>query len=387
MPFDAHPGREKPVFAINGRPQEVIQALTVHGLLVSVQTGRPCPCGEDPNCTLCGGLGRLYGFQREFLAADEDARYVGDGTVEVFRRPLTRPVSVERVISPQQGGLRRYGIVDYDDGSITIDGADMPRHWQKLRVTHYYDRYERVLGERPDVNEEARTVSAVGTRHDGRYEDGNTFEAHADIAEVLSVRHEDGREYRVRGRSVNVLHLDGTGPPLEKGRVILDYLRVPLTKSSINDISDIHQTDGWSHDLESGDLTFQLEPWYEVADGDVIVIRSQERRADTVMPAAPIMHLPEFEITDADDVIDEDGNSYGLGNDFIILGRQLRWTGDRPDSGKRCSIRFGYRPAYVAHRGPIAPNTSERRRFQISVTCRAWRMGSRRPKEFISSAI
>lgn len=381
MPTDVHPGRATPVFTIEADPQQAIQALTVHGLLVSVQTGRPCPCGHEPNCSRCGGLGKIYGFQREFLSADEDAVCSDGMTVDVFRRPLLRPVSVERLISGPQGGIRKYEITGHDENSITIDGVDLPKPWQKLRATHYFDRFERVT-ERPEVNEAARTVIARETRHDGEYRDGNTFEAHADIAGVLSVRHESGHEYAVLKNSVNVVRVDGSGPPLEDGRITMEYLRAPLTAASIGEISDIHQTDSWSHELQSGDLEFQLEPWYEVTDGDVIVIRSQERTADAVMSADSIMWLPEFEVSGCDDVIADDGRTYRSGTDFTVLGRQLRWIGDRPDPGRRCSIRYSYRPAYTVHRGPSAPNTMERKRFQVRAVCRAWSRGSQRERGF-----
>lgn len=397
MAIDRHVGRDRATFSVEGNPDKYIGLIARHGTLCRVMCSRKCPCATitgSPNmyCNLCFGDGFVYNFQRKFLNVDEDcdAGMLDRSLVEPFRIPLLEPVKVERMLPPEQGGIKQYEITDFNTGEIFIKGDPLPNHWEKMRVTYFFDRFTFVRNEIPNVNTNTKTLTTVGTFFDDENKTSNFANVHGDITKVLSIKRiSDGFKFNNFQFRKNQIMLNNSEPAPQQNDIIIDYFYVEPTRVLPANLESSEEKEKWMMNLSSATLRMGLEPWYELAAGDLITIMVSQFWRDEVIKHGDtgVDKLTEFDIGQIDDeILDEKGNKYFVNDDFILRPfRDLVWVGNQPDVGKRISVRYGYHPTYKIFRGNPEPNSLENKRYPIIVMTRLWNQTMQRDIETISN--
>jgi hypothetical protein len=112
-----------------------------------------------------------------------------------------------------------------------------------------------------------------------------------------------------------------------------------------------------------------------VGKGDMIVISATVLwKNELLKHVKDIDRLFEIEIYQLYDVIiDELGNQYNLGTDYILQGRFVRWISDnKPALNSTISIRYGYKPVYIIYEDKPQPNNLENRQYPEIVMAKVW---------------
>lgn len=191
---DRHAGREHPVFDLGGDPEKYISLIRNKGVLSRVMQARVCPCNEtgtpDIHCNMCKGRGYLYSFQRSFLQSDEDSDRSRDGTeIYPYRVPMLLPQRVERLLCDAQGGITEFEITDYDSETIYIDPGDEPiKHYEKIRVSYFFDRFESVTDELVGVDLFNKCVVLQNVIYDVGHRAGKVFNITGDIVKLIDIK-------------------------------------------------------------------------------------------------------------------------------------------------------------------------------------------------------
>lgn len=384
MGQDLFEGRKNPTFVVSGHPEKFINLLTQHGLLARLMRSRNCPCVTKTGspsiyCDQCGGDGFVTDFQRKLLQTDEDSDVKGDRSkVLPFRIPILEPLSVERLLPPEQGDIKKYTIDSFDSETINISGDPLPYHWQKMRVSYYFDRYNRVLGDVVTVDANTKTLTTTQTLYDGEHKFGN-IDIHGDIGVVLEVRDTvTGHKFTDYSFRKNVIQLKGSEPTPIQGQVEADYFYVPPAPVLPQDLETQNDIEKWITTLQSGTVRIGVEPWYELSIGDLITLLPVEFFRDDVIEHSSIGYdkLTEFDISRVDDeIFDEDGVKYKKGIDYYLRPfRDLVWIGNQPNAGKKMSVRFGYRPTYSIFVNNPVPNRMENKRYPINFMAKYFSM-------------
>lgn len=395
--IDTHKGRANPPFVPKSDPEKYISLINNHGVLSRVMQARKCPCVQ-PNgspsmyCTLCNGDGMVYGFQRKLLQPDEDtgdrdwvSRY-DDPRMEIkiypFRIPILQPVKAERMLPPEQGGITEYDIVAFDSTSITIRKKDvndeLPLHYQKMRVTYYFDRYDYVQDEIVSVDAANNILTTKKTRYDDGHRTGNVQNVHGDITIVERVYNtvtlHEYTSYTFRKNNIYVT-LNPGDPPLVDGEIAVTYYYCPPTKTLPADPMTRMEMEKYDTDMRSGNVRIAFEPWYEVGQGDLITFLTMVLyKQEVLVHNNNIDKLMEFDVANIDDeILDEDGVKYRKDVDFILTNfRDIRWVGAQPAPGKKISVRYGYYPTYVVFQDDPIANSLENKIFPYIVTAKLW---------------
>ena len=376
MATDRHLGRDRPAFKVEGDPDKFIELLKRHGMLARLLRARRCACisltgSPRMACTACGGEGEIYDYQRKLLQSDEDSDVRGDrNVVRPFRVPILEPISVERLLPEEQGGIKKYGITSFDSNNIFIEGSPLPFHFHKMRVSYYFDRYDRVLSDPVEVNINTKVLTTTLTLFDGQHTIGNVDAAHGDLTLVTRVYDSQldhtFTDFTFRKNQIIL----ATGEPVPTpGFVEVDYFFAPPAPVLPSDIETMREKATWTHVLESGTVRMSMEPWYELSEGDLVTFLTSDFYRDEVIEhnSTGIDNLAEFDIFRVEDEIyDEDGGRFRKGIDFDLRPfRSLVWlaTGTQPNAGKRISVRYGYRPTFRIWRDNPTPNNLENKKY------------------------
>lgn len=372
MATDLHVGRGSPTFAIKGNPDTFIGLIQRHGILARVMRARKCPCvtesgSPDMFCTLCRGDGFIYDFQRKLLQTDEDSDVKGDRSIVYpFRVPLLDPIKVERLLPPEQGGIKKYTIDSSDALTIKISGTPLPYHWNKMRVSYYFDRYIYIEGDRVTVNPNTKKLRTTGTLFDGEHNFGNALDIHGDITQIEKIYSEStGYEYIDKSNfRKNQITLAANEPVPVVDDILVDYFYAPpIPVLPANLATKEEKQEKWTSFLSAGDLQIGLEPFYELSQGDLITLLPAEYFREEIIKhsTASIDKLTEFDISRVeDDILDETGVKYRQDVDFVLQGfRDIVWVGNQPASGKKISVRYSYHPTYVVFQENPEPNRLE----------------------------
>lgn len=355
--IDRHLGRNSPTFTIEGNPDKYIGLINRHGVLARIMRARRCPCVTrtgSPNlrCALCKGDGLIYDFQRKLLQADEDSDVRSDPTVVyVFRVPMLEPLRVERLLPPEQGGIVEYKIESFDAYTIRISGSPLPKPWQKMRVSYYFDRYMDAKSDRVQVDPNTKTLITTMTRYDAGHRNGNVANVHGDIALITRIQDmSTGHRYQNYTFRGNMIQLAGSEPTPTPGQVEADYFYVPPTAVLPIDLETQNDVEKWITSLSSGNIRFGIEPWYDLGQGDLVTVKSVEFSKDAIVEHSSLGYdeLVEFEVTRLEDeIFDERGTKYRKGIDYYLRPyRQIVWIGNQPAVGSRYSVRFNYVPTF-----------------------------------------
>jgi hypothetical protein len=384
MAENRHVGKGSPTFRVEGNPDTFINLVANHGVVSRVMRARKCPCetngSPDMYCTLCRGDGSVYDFQRKLLQTDEDSDVKGDRSfVHPFRVPIMEPVKVERMLAPEQGGIKKYNIVSYDAYSIKISGNPLPYHWNKMRVSYYFDRFNAVVGDRVNVDPNTRMLTTTKTLFDGQYQFGNALAAHGDITIVTKVYSEStGYEYtNIDNFRKNQIILAASEPEPVVDDILVDYYYaslVPVLPAPL--ITQETKSEKWESLMSSGQVQIGLDPFYELSQGDIITLMAVELfREETIThSSSSIDKLMEFDISRVDDdILDQDGKKYRRGTDFVLQGfRDIVWIGNQPEAGKNLSVRYSYRPTFIVFESNPEVNFLENKRYPTVVNTRLW---------------
>jgi len=377
---DRHLGRNSPVFTIEGHPDKFINLINYHGVLARIVRARKCPCGGSQggpvmHCKLCQGDGFVYDYQRKMLQLDEDSDVRGQSHIVFpFRVPVIEPLKVERLIASEQGGIAKYNIVSFDTESITISSNGihrLPRHYEKMRVSYYFDRFTKVTGERVTVNPSRRLLTTTTTLYNGEHRFGNAQNMHGDVTIVDKIYHEDtGYEFTDYTYKRNQIHLNKSEPEPEVGKILVDYYYAPPVRVLPADLDFREEKETWTSNITSGLTRIGVEPWWELGPGDLITLLPFELFRDQALVhgAHGIDRLVEFDVAYLDDeIFDQDGERYRKNEDFELQDfHNIVWIGNQPNPGKHISVRYSYRPTYVIFQDQPVPNAMENKKFPLT---------------------
>lgn len=383
MSTDRHAGRSSPVFVIEGHPDKFNGILQRHGVLCRVQRARRCPCGGrsgSPSmfCNQCHGDGFVYDYQRKFLQQDEDSDVSFDGlNVLPFRVPILQPVRVERLIAPEQGDIREYKVVSFTDTAIGISGDDLPKPWMKMRVSYYFDRYNKAIGDQVSVDPLTRVITTTATRFSDGHRTGNALNLHGDITEIIRVYNSvTGYVYREVSFRRNQIYLSGAEPEPVDGQIKADYYYAEPTRILPADMDTSEDKEKWTSQLSSGTLRLAVEPWYEISQGDLITFLSSMFWRDEIVSHSSNGYdlLTEFDVGMLDDYIfDEDGIRYQQGRDFYLRRfREIAWLKRQPEPQKLINVRYGYHPTVIIFQNNAVPNVIENKPYPQIVYAKMW---------------
>lgn len=386
MAQDNHLGRSTPVFTIEGHPQKYNTLIETHGTLARVMRARKCPCitvtgSPKITCKQCKGDGFLHEFQRKFLAFEEDADIRGDRSIVYpYITPILQPLSVERLISPDAGGIRKYTIESFDSNTIKISGDPLPYHYNQMRVSYYFDGYTFVSQDVVDVNDAAFMLTTTQTKYNGQYRNSNITNVHGDIALVKEIKDlVTGHIYTNYSFRKNIIQLGSNEPKPVHGQIVASYYYAPPTLVLPQSLDTTNDKENWTTSLPSGQTQIGLKYWYELSEGDLITLLSVEMYKDAIIShnaSTSIDKLNEFDVVKIDDeIIDEDGRHYINGVDFILKPfRDINWIGKQPQQDKKISIRFSYRPTYIVFMNNPVPNALENKKYPTIVNAKLFQM-------------
>lgn len=385
MSSDRHVGRQKPIFNIKANPETFVRLINTHGVFARIMEAHKCPCvtasgSPDMYCILCNGDGKIYAFQRDLFQPDEDSdtNYYGD-TVYPWRVPITKVKQVERLLPDEQGGIEKYTVESFTDTQITISGENLPKKYEKMRVSYYFDRFEKVENEVVEVDADNKILTTIGTLYDDEHKTSNIFNVHGDIVIVDKIWHSDTLyEYTDFTFKKNKVYIADTEPAVEVDKIIMNYHYCPVTKVLPQEIiiEEEIQEKTLIH-LMQGMVRIAMDYWFKLSEGDLITLFSTILyKNEVLVHQTDLDKLYEFDIANIHDrIFDEDGNIYHVDTDYILKNfRDLHWlsTGRQPAGGKKISVRFGYHPTYVVFGDQPMPNTMENRYYPQVVNAKLW---------------
>jgi hypothetical protein len=283
--------------------------------------------------------------------------------------PVLEPLSVERVIAPEQNNIKKYTIDSFGPNSIVISGNPLPYHWQKLRVSYYFDRYDSVIADLVDVDVNAKTLTTTQTLFDGKTLYGNVDDVHGDITIIEKIKNRvTGYEYENYTFQRNQIQIGAGEPELVPDQIEVDYYYAPPARVLPMDLDTRNDKESWTSILQSGNIRMGVEPWYELAEGDLITFMTSEFVKQFIIKhngATGEDRINEFDVARLDDeIIDEDGHKYFKGRDYYLKPfRNIVWIGQQPGNGKAMSVKFVYRPTFTIFLDNPVPNNMENKKY------------------------
>ena len=374
MGVNTNIGQEQSV-TVFGNPESFKKLIKNHGQLCKIKQALVCPCvsvnhgSPDMHCNICKGDGYVYTYQRRFLVTDENSPSC-ENKVFPFWQPVIAVTKVQNVTSEIQGGITEIPVTSFDDESITVE--TLLTNYEKKRVTYEFDGWTHVEEELLTVDEDNGIMYVTGTVFDAGYQSSNPLNAYADIAQIVKIWHSDTlaelTDYTFEGNAIF------TDEPIEDGKMYIEYYYSDLTQVISTDIATRNNSESWTHELASGETRLAFYPFWDISRGDIIVVAATVLwKNETFTHTKDIDKLWEIEIFQLNDVIiDEDGNRYNIDTDYILYGRYVKWIGDQPDTNKICSVRYGYKPAFIIFEDNPQPNNLENKAYPKIAMAKSW---------------
>lgn len=366
-------------------------------MVCRIMQARKCPCSTlagspDIFCEQCRGDGYLYNFQRKLLQVDEDSLIKGDRSkIFPYRVPILEPLKVERVLAPEQGGIRDYTIESFDEITINISGDALPFYYNKIRVSYFFDRYEYVEGDVVSVNVNTRTLTTIQTKFDGEYLFGNIDNAHGDLTVVEKIYNSvTGYEYTDYEFGRNQIFIKEGQQVLVPGQIKVDYFYAPVTKVLPMDLETRDDKESWESILVSGNIRMGVEPWYSLSEGDLVTFLTSEFTGQQVIrhnAAAGEDRINEFDVSRLnDEIIDATGRKYFRDTDYYLKPfRTIVWIGQQPADGVAFSVKFVYRPTFTIFLDNPVPNNMENKQYPKTFNGKYFNMMKPKDVERISN--
>jgi hypothetical protein len=371
-------GQENSV-TVFGNPESFKKLIKDHGILCKIKQALVCPCvGSNSgsprfDCPICKGDGRVYTYQRRFLIVDENSR-VCKNIATPFYKPILAVEKVQNVTSEIQGGIREVEVESFDDTTITL--AEDLLEYEKKRITYSFDGWTLVENELLEVDAENNLMYANGTLFDAGYQSSNPLNAFADIAEIVKIWNDDTGEeienYSFEGKTIVV----DKSETIVAGKMKATYYYSDMTQVICTDISTQMTNEEFTHALSAGETRMAFYPYWDVSNGDIIVIAAMVLYKNELFTHMDeVDKLWEMEIVELNSIIlDDQGNKYELGTDYILQGsRHIKWISDNiPAKSSICSIRYGYKPAFIIFEDNPQPNNLENRLYPKLCTVKSW---------------
>lgn len=383
MGTDTNTGQSAAV-TVFGNPESFKKLIDNHGQRCKIKQALACPCvtknygSSDPHCDVCNGDGYIYTYQRNFLVIDENSPSCLN-TVTPWWNPIISVNKVENITSAIQGGITEIPVVSFTDSVITV--SSVLTEYEKKRVTYTFDGWTHVENEGLYVGALDGTVAtgtnaimtATGTNAVGGYQSSNPLNASSDIAEIVRIWNVDTgidlTDYEVEG---NKIIPNGVVDP---NKMAIDYYYADLTQVINTDIATKNDNEVWTHDIASGETKMAFHPFWDITRGDIIVLVATVLWKNEIFVRTKDRDkLWEVEIFQLNDIIfDEDGVQYNLGTDYIQFGRYIEWiSANKPDVGKQCSIRYGFKPAFIVFDDNVEPNNLENKAYPKICMVKSW---------------
>jgi hypothetical protein len=383
-----------PPFVSDATVEELYRFIDTHGLYARILQARRCPCAgkngsPDMHCSLCQGDGFFTVYQKRLLQLDEDITGQGDATdpsiVYPFFQPIAKPVRVERVLSPEQGGTISYKIQNWTTTSIKIsgnaqDGSDLPRAFDRIRVSYYLDRLQSVTGDLLTVS--GSILTAPGCVVGSNVYEATSADIAGDIAELTDLYYVDssgaGHTLTAQSISGNRIYLQSPYPDLTGALCYASYLFAQPEKVIVGELSIREEKEKQWTTIPQGTVKLGLMPWWDLAQGDLVTLLGPEYVRDEVLTKSRESYdrLHEFDVTRVEsDIVSENGDEYKLDVDFTVMPRRiLKWIGRQPAPGSLFTVRYLYRPTYAIFNDNPIPAYMQNKRFPKTVTAALYSM-------------
>lgn len=359
-----------------GNPESFKKLIKNHGQLCKVKQSLVCPCAADNSgspdmhCEVCGGDGYVFTYQRKFLVTDEQSKACKNKIIP-FWTPILGVRGVQNVTSSVQGGITDLEVLSFSETEITL--AEETNSYEKKRVTYYFDGWTYVASDKLDVDTINGIMYATETKFDAGYQSSNPLEAYADIAKVVKIWNIDSgieiTDYEVYGNEIK------TSQPIVANKMYAEYYYSDLTQVITTDLVTRNNNEDFTHILTSGETKMAFYPFWDIAQGDIIVVSATvSYRTETVTHLKDFDRLWEIEIFELNDtIIDSEGNTYALGNDYVLSGRHIKWIGStKPAVGKTISVRYGFKPSFIVFEDNPQPNNLENKQYPKMVLVKSW---------------
>jgi hypothetical protein len=359
-----------------GNPESFTKLITNHGLLCKIKQALACPCvglnygSADVYCDICRGDGYIYTYQRNFLVVDENSPSC-QNTLTPWWNPIISVEKVQNVTSAIQGGITEIDVVSFTDTVITVD--EVLNEYEKKRVTYTFDGWTYVASEQLSVDATNGLMYVSGNVFDSGYQSSNPLNAYADITSIVriwnNVTSAEITNFTFEG---NVISTEET---IVAGQMYIEYYYSDLTQVIATDIATKDNNEQWTSDLASGQTKIAFFPFWDIAKGDIIVVAATVLwRNEVFTHTKDLDKLFEIEIFQLNNVIiDEDGVKYYLDTDYVLFGRYVKWiSANKPDVDKICSVRYGFKPAFVVFEDNVEPNNLENKAYPKICMVKSW---------------
>lgn len=347
------------VFNIQGNPFSFEGALRRHGQLTRILQAKLCPCNDrgtpDMLCNLCSGKGFIFSYQTSLMVIDENSPHDEQMNVYPLGTPVTKVLKVDKPLPDYQGGIVNYETVSIadDKNSFSVCGKHW-KEWEKIRCSYEYTLLRDITNEIAIVPEQgyaiivSAPVSVVTT--------SNPFGITGDVYSVASVINEtNGKTYTVLKVQKNTIHLVNNTFPI----AVTDVVKVTYKYLyPFNVVTGrIEENNNFSVPFESvkeGDLQAVFSNGVNLSKSDIITFLVGKRKDTSIIKksANAKEEIPQFDVTEILDVIDEDGVKYILNTDYYLFNyNEIKWVSNhKPATNKKYSISFLYRPSYKIFR-------------------------------------
>jgi hypothetical protein len=378
MGTDTNTGQQQ-ALTVFGNPESFKKLINNHGQLCKIRQAMACPCitknygAPDIYCDACNGDGYIYSYQRNFLVVDENSPSC-QNTITPWWNPIISVEKVENVTSEVQGGITEIPVVGFTDTVITVN--QVVNEYEKKRVTYTFDGWTYVEEENLYVGADNGVMVATGAVFDSGYQSSNPLKASADIVQVERIWNNKTNldlaptGYSFHGNTIS------TSDPIDPNHMSIEYYSSDLTQVIMTDVANRNDSAVWTHELLSGETKMAFFPFWDIAVGDIIVLVSTILwKKEVFTRAKDEDKLWEIEIFELGNVIlDEDGNKYYLDTDYALYDRYVKWldSGSKPEVGKKCSLRYGYKPAYIVFEDNAQPNNAENKLYPKICLVKSW---------------
>ncbi len=340
-------------------------ALVRHGQWLRWIQATKCPCVRsetmqpDPQCTLCGGRGRLYREPETFsivgeLKTNSEGRITPNfapivpGTVSVFHKGAVVPLGSQPV-----------------DGSYIQLAQPYPKPYRPLSVNYSYTPYVSVTAENSEVYDSARYIlRTIASRFS---DEGKSFEG--SVKSVSRVYNVDRDEtYEVDSISKEFVTLIGLGTWQSGDMLEVDYLYIKPFNFMLTGVTGRMRYEQ-PYVLEDADAVLVTPYWAQPAPEDLFTALAQEQIGTVVIDPRTAAGGNDkitsfFDLSRLLRVVSKAGTEYtpGIGNDVEIFGRdELKWNVTKP--AVPYTVQFTYHPTYTALTNLHTLRNSENKSF------------------------
>jgi hypothetical protein len=362
-------GQEQSV-TVFGNPESFKKLIDNHGQLCKIRQAMSCPCAAknygapDMYCDACNGEGFIYTYQKNFLVTDENSPSC-QNTITTWWNPIVAVHKVENVTSEIQGGITEIPVVGFTDTVITVN--QILNEYEKKRVTYSFNGLTYVEEENLYVGADNGVMIATGTNFDSGYQSSNPLNASAIWNNQTNV---ELTSYTFHGNTIF------TDESIDQNHMSIEYYFSDLTQVIMTDVANKNDSEQWTNQVLSGETKMAFYPFWDIAIGDIIVLAAAVLwKKEVFTRAEDLDKLWEIEIFQLNDVIvDEDGIKYYLDTDYVLYDRYVKWldSGSKPVVGKKCSVRYGYKPAYIIFEDNVEPNNAENKLYPKLCLVKSW---------------